>query len=403
MKPVFSLRRLLLPVIAVIALMSLSVACHRHDTEGSGIAPERVLLIYSAGFNSLSNYLTTNIAELKAGEYLPPKNSENVLLLASRLPKSYGNYSVPTPTYLIRIYADKKGQAVCDTLSVPGLPENAVMSTRETLHTILNYVGKTWPDCSYGMVFSSHATGWLPSGFYANPGDYDEEWTDGSTVFTAPFRQQRRALPDGAVPYVEAPFDPDSPAVKSLGQDVEGSFSYEITLEEFREASPLHFDYLLFDACLMGGIEVAYEFKDLADLIGFSQTEVLAQGFDYKTMAGTLLLPEGNGPLGVCSDYFARYQAQSFPYNSATVSLVDCRKLEPLTTLCRELFETYREQILAVDPSTVQRYYRFSRHWVYDLEDILVQAGMSEDDKARLEDFVNLFLAETFLNRFKGE
>ena len=43
-------------------------------------------------------------------------------------------------------------------------------------------------------------------------------------------------------------------------------------------------DILGFDACLMGGIEVAYELAGKCDRLGFSQAEVLAEGFNYKTL-----------------------------------------------------------------------------------------------------------------------
>lgn len=371
--------------LALLALVSGATSCCHHDTE-EDIVPKRVLLIYSAGFNSLSGYLTTNIADLKEGEYLPKKSSEDILLLASRLPVSPGNYSVATPTYLIRVYGDSKGKAVCDTLSVPGLADNAIMSSRSTLKRILDYIDKTWPNCSYGMVFSSHATGWLPAGYYADPGHYDPEWNSGSSIFDAPpLNRYDTALPEGAVPYVEMPSDPDSPPVKSVGQDVSGSFSFELSLKDIRESLPFHLDYLLFDACLMGGVEVAYELRNDVDLMGFSQTEVLAEGFDYHKLAGTLLRPDGLGPYGVCSDYFALYEAQTGQKNSATISLVDCRRMGSLTEICRELFDKYREAILAVDPDSVQRYYRYERHWFYDLRDILIKAGMTSEEKARLD------------------
>lgn len=398
-------------LLALALLGSVVSSCHCFDRDDEEITPKRVLLVYAAGFNSLSGYLKDNIAELKEG-YLPPKNSENVLLLASRLPASYGNYSVATPTYLIRLYKDGKGHAVCDTLSVPGLPENAVMSTQSTLSKILGHIADTWPDCSYGMVFSSHGTGWLPAGYYADPGHYDPDWNSGGDIFDAPVpRRYENPLPEGAVPYVEWPSDPDSPAVRSLGQDVAGSMSFELSLKDIREALPFHLDYLLLDACLMGGVEVAYELREKVDLIGFSQTEVLAEGFNYREMAGTLLQTDGKGPLGVCSDYYARYEVQTGSHNSATISLVDCRRMEPLAKVCRELFEKYRAAILAVDPASVQRYYRYERHWFYDLKDILVQAGISAEEETRLDSALAeciLYLAATpnFLSipieRFSG-
>ena len=56
----------------------------------------------------------------------------------------------------------------------------------------------------------------------------------------------------------------------------------EIT--ELAAALPHNYEFILFDCCLMGGIEVAYEFKDKCEYMLFSPTEILADGFPYEKM-----------------------------------------------------------------------------------------------------------------------
>ena len=135
----------------------------------------------------------------------------------------------------------------------------------------------------------------------------------------------------------------------------------------------------------MGGVETAFEMKDVCDVIAFSQTEVLAQGFDYKTMTAHLLQSRPALPEKVCSDYYEYYAAQTGVYQSATISLIDCRKLDPLAMVCKELFEKYRAQIASVNPSKVQGYFRDNKHWFYDLKDILTVAGIDAEDTAVLD------------------
>ena len=95
-------------------------------------------------------------------------------------------------------------------------------------------------------------------------------------------------------------------------------------------------------------------------------------------------------PEGVLRDYYEMSAAhESKTYRSATISLVDCGKLEPLATLCKELFETYRSGLAAIDYSTVQGFYRMNKHWFFDLEDILIHAGMTDADHARLTEALN--------------
>ena len=137
-------------------------------------------------------------------------------------------------------------------------------------------------------------------------------------------------------------------------------------------------DYILFDACLMGGIEVAYELQGKVDKVGFSQTEVLADGFCYESLTSHLLGGETPDLVSVCSDYFNQYEVQSGVYQSATISLIDCSQLSPLARVCGELFTKYSDAIAVLDHNQVQRFYRMGKHWFYDLESILLNAGIND-------------------------
>ncbi|MCQ2146767.1 MAG: clostripain-related cysteine peptidase, partial [Bacteroidales bacterium] len=155
------------------------------------------------------------------------------------------------------------------------------------------------------------------------------------------------------------------------------------------EALPMHFEYILFDACLMGGIEVAYELKDNVDQIGFSQAEVLADGFEYKTVAEHLIGDKEADTKSICSDYFDKYDNRVGVMRSATISLIDCTKLDALASECKYLFDIYNNFINAVSPSRVQRYYRFDKHWFYDMEDILVKSNIPASELERFKTALN--------------
>jgi len=360
-----------------------------------------VMLLYSAGFNSLTTFLTEDIQDLKTG-WLPGKNrNDDVVLVYSHFPESPGRYSVPASPVLTRIYKDAEGLAVTDTLLV--YDSQVISSSPEQLHEVLSYVKDAFPAAGYGMVFSSHATGYLPAGFYQKPGDY---------IYKGEARTLMERRRHGAVsyPYVEIPHEPGMPAVKSIGQDQvggSGSYtSYEMELADFAQAIPMKLDYILFDACLMGGIEVAYELRDKAAMIGFSQAEVLAEGFNYSALTSHLLAGGTPDPVGVCRDYFEQYDVQSGINRSATISTVDCGALEPLAELCGELFEIYRDKIHTLSRGRVQRYYRSSYHWFYDLESILVEAGITETEHGMLRDALDrcvLYKGHTpsFMNAFE--
>lgn len=337
----------------------------------------KVMLLYSAGYNSLTSYLKEDIEDLKKG-FLPQttNRSEDIVLVYSHLPQKSGKYDKPNPPVLFRL-SRRDTVVVSDTLVI--YDEGTVSASAEQLNRVLTYIKSEFPAKGYGMIFSSHATGYLPAGYYQNP-----EKSDGDELDW----KRRRHAGMTVVPYVEPRYDGSMPMVKTIGQDQVGSsgsyMSYEIELPEFAEAIPMELDYLLFDACLMGGIEVAYELQDKVRLLGFSQTEVLAEGFCYDTLTEHLFCDNGPDVKGVCEDYFKQYEAMSGVYQSATISLIDCSKLTPLAEVCRNLFEKYRAEIKSVSYTDVQRFYRDRKHWFYDLESILINAGINPEEQTEL-------------------
>lgn len=362
-------------------------------------APEeydKVMLLYSAGYNNLSSYLKGDIEELKRGA-VPTSGDENVVLIYSHFPTSSG-YNTPSSPTLVRLTGKKDNTVNADTLVI--FPDNSISASADQIEIVLTYVRDNFPAKSYGMIFSSHATGYLPAGYYQNPEN------DSNIIEWSSRIGHRRT----AVPYVEPEYDPSLPMVKSIGQDQVGLpgeyLSYEIELNEFAAAIPMKLDYLLFDACLMGGIEVAYELKEKVGKVGFSQAEVLADGFCYENLPTHLLGGQEPDLTSVCSDYFNQYDVQTGVYQSATISLIDCSKLDYLAQVCRSLFEKYSEKINNVNHDDVQRFYRSGKHWFYDLESILVNSGISNEELGLLHEALEqcvIYKAHTpkFMNDFE--
>lgn len=325
----------------------------RQGTErGYSMPSRRVMVMISAGYNSLSGYLSEDLKDLESG-YLPEGTYFNadVLLVLARLPKSAGDYASPSAPVLYRLWANRSGEVQRDTIQVWG--GDTQLCTRETIHEALSTTQKKYPAQSYGVVFSSHGSGWLPPGYYTDPSKFEP--SSGSLW-----------------------------SLRSIGQDKTPTGGTEMSLEDFADAIPMHLDYCLIDACLSGCVEVAHALKGKADIVGFSPTEVLADGFDYENITRHLFATPAD-PVEVCREYFAYYDAQSGSSRSATITAVDTRKMEALETVCKDLFNAYRPQLKALDGNNVQGYFRFDRHYFYDLRDILVQAGITEQELARLQ------------------
>jgi len=319
----------------------------------------RVMVMISAGYNSLSGYLSEDLKDLESG-YLPEGTYFNadVLLVLARLPKSAGDYASPSAPVLYRLWANRSGEVQRDTIQIWG--GDTQLCTRETIHEALSTTQKKYPAQSYGVVFSSHGSGWLPPGYYTDPSKFE-------------------------------PSSGSQWSLRSIGQDKTPTGGTEMSLEDFADAIPMHLDYCLIDACLSGCVEVAHALKGKADIVGFSPTEVLADGFDYKNIT-THLFARPLDPVEVCREYFAYYNAQSGSSRSATITAVDTRKMDALEAVCKELFEAYRPILKTMSGSNVQGYFRYDRHYFYDLRDILVQAGISEQEKARLDAALSQFI-----------
>ena len=345
-----------------------------------GICPEKtkkldkVLIVYQAACNSLSEDLRGDINELTQGQ-LPAQGDKRVIVIVGHHPTSYAAYGDKTRPCIIRLYKDKKGTPVLDTLT--RLETDELLTKKEVMSKALNYVAEQFKAEHYGLILSSHGTGWLPANYYNHPDNY-QVFSTAPGWKVAPKVQ----FPEGLIPY-EEPEPMPGPRVRTYGQEIvkEGAVqsSLEMDIKDLREALPYHFDYILMDVCLMGCVEVAYELKDCCDYLGFSPTEILAAGLDYTKISAKLLKDGDPDIKGVMDDYYDCYASQSGDYKSACFTLVDCRELEALATACKAAFAAGREAIAGVDPARVQPFFRSFHHWFYDLKDILDQSGVPSE------------------------
>ena len=328
------------------------------------------------GFNNLSSSLAEDIRDLEKGFIPGSAPLENYLFVFSHLVES--SYSTPSSPKLQRIYLGPDGNPMKETLleMEPGTISNRAECIRE----VLEFLKEKYPEIeSFGVLMSSHGTGWTPPGYcttgYKNEGNSDViEW-------------RRSAFPETYLSgeYLYEPV----PGVKSMGYTVTGvnpTVAYETDIREIADLLPFKLDYIIFDACFMGGVEVAYQFKDKCRYMCFSQTEILSDGMDYTTMISDLL--EGNRAdlVSLATNYFNHYNLSSGSKRSATISVVDCSKLGTLAAVCRNLFRNYDISKDNVDASKLQKYFYYTNHaWFYDLYSIVQAAGASETELSDLQ------------------
>ena len=128
------------------------VSSDRRDEYGGREVREEsrnVLLLYSAGFNSLSGYLEEDIRDLLSGELPSEGRIKDVLLVYSHLPVNKGAYATPSSPVLTRVYKDIYGNVASDTLVV--YPSSARSASAAQLNEVLTYVRDNFPAKTYGI------------------------------------------------------------------------------------------------------------------------------------------------------------------------------------------------------------------------------------------------------------
>lgn len=358
-------------ILLLTALAAVFSGCRKDDSRRYSPGREVVTLYYAAAFNNLSSDIKANVKVLKSAN-LPFYGSKHKVITFTHFSRTDSDYKTKAESHLVMLSKDL-GKLRCDTLYTVG--KDRFATDPAVLREVLLKVKELFPDASYGLILSSHGTGWLPVGRYNR------------TSFIEFSRGARRE--GSALPLYLFGEDAEGPKVKSFGAEadhIDGTdYSREMTIQDMAAAIPMHLEYILFDACLMGGIEVAYELKDVADKLSFSPTEVLSRGFDYSDLRS--LVNDSPSIETFSRQYFEYYDALQGTERAATISVVNTAGLPRLAGLCQDLFGRYRSAIAALGTrSGIQKYYRGDKHWFFDLEDILVKAGISDAEKAELDE-----------------
>lgn len=381
--------------LAAALVMTAAFGCdkNRHNTEEPESAGRRVLLFYECAFNNIGSYMQKNMEDQNTGlpaGYIPGKYGD-VLLVYSRISKGRYDYT-PVNSYLRRIYKTSKGKVISDTLKVFG--KETIAASPSTLSAVLTLVKEKFPaNKGYGMVFSSHGSGWLPAGYYYSPYQFENDPKRKSraprySIAAQSVGHPRLPVPEGDLPDT----DPFYGMTRSIGQDyIKGSYyGHEMSVSEFADAIPYHLDYLLFDMCFSGGVEVAYGLKDKADYLGLSPAEVLVDGmFDYTKITSFLLDRTTPDLEGLFKDSFGMYDKQNGVYRSATINLVRTDGLDNLARVCSDLFREYSDTLSNAPTHLIQGYFRDDRHYFFDLMDTFRKCISNEEELRAVNDAID--------------
>lgn len=201
-------------------------------------------------------------------------------------------------------------------------------ASHATLSRVIADVVDMFPGAeSYGLLVFSHASGWLPEGVY-------NEFVKGK-------------VPKSAIEY-----SGEDDISRSLITD--GTSEMELT--DFAAAIPEGvFDYIVFEACFMAGIEVAWELRGKAPLILASSAEIVDPGFApiYAAATGKLLTANMSAFGEAAFNHTLTY-AETNPRRSATYSVIRTASLDALATFVGSNCDFTQE----VEIASIQRFDR---------------------------------------------
>ena len=244
-------------------------------------------------------------------------------------------------------------------------------TSRQWLTSLFSEVMTLAPASRYGMVVGCHGLAWVPVQGQRNArkrlgsqerideGDnlYKEEKIDEEELYKEELYKEERLLEEERLERKKQGLSKDLPQPNDLMHfEVQGPVTTrfiggtypetQIETTDLADAmadAGLHTEYILFDACYMSSVEVAYELKDVTHYLIASPTEVLSYGFPYITM-GKHLLGTPNYK-GIVDSFISFYSSYNLPYG--TVAVTDCTQLDALAAIAQQINAADAEQISA--------------------------------------------------------
>lgn len=265
---------------------------------------DRTVLVYMAAENTLSSFAQEDIDEMVQAAGKIPKNS--------RLFVYVDNYSLP------KILSIEVGEEGSKAKTIYQYTEEHNSGDPETLTLAMDWIITNSPSESYGLVLWSHGEAWIPT---------------------------------------------KAPAQRAVCQD-SGSKSW-MEIPEIAEALTNFpkLEFILFDACFMQSIEVAYELRNTTNYIIGSPAEIPAPGAPYNRIVEAMF-SSTNCADSIAENYYKEYsegeiaiQGNEPETYGVCLSVVDCSQLELLAKVTKETITKYISTESEIELEGAQRYY----------------------------------------------
>ena len=333
-----SIKKFMCTMFILLGMTSCRWFCPEHPDEGCF---DRTVLVYMAAENSLSYgaFHEQDIDEMLLAIGDMPKN--NRLLV----------YLDDTDFPRILSIEKKEGKAVSTVLHQYTAEHNS--GDTETLRLVMEWVNEHSPSSSYGLIFWSHGDAWLPA--------------------QAPM--QRSICIDN---------ERNSYSNSGTKMDLDA-------VAEVLSAFP-RFEFIMFDACFMQAVEVAYELRHVTRYVIASPAEIPNPGAPYDRMIKPLFSLPFDAE-SVIMEYYRVYNdsvMSVFGYGSdrygVSLSAICCEHLEELASVTADMVVKYVSKSSPTNLSGLQRYYPLSsksRPEYYDMNGYMHRLITDDGDYAR--------------------
>ncbi len=262
------------------------VACGDDDPEPD--SDHRTVLVYIGGENSLEGYVSLDLDEMKqvAGD-IPA--SDNLLVYVDDL---------STP----RIYKIGMENGKGTSSVVKAYSADLCSSDPAVLRDVCRWTVENYPAESYGLVLWSHGNGWLPAG---------------------EIRDTRSFIVDNG-----------NNASSDSGPEMEITSLKEVLVEVFGNKG---LDFLLFDACFMQSVEVAYELRNTTRWLIATPAEMPGTGSPYDRLIACIFASAVDVE-GIVNAYYNEY---IISYYGIVISAVRTSELEAFAQVSAPLVRRY--------------------------------------------------------------
>lgn len=321
--------------ILILAALAMLISCEKFDPTPRPDC-HSILFYVACNENGLSSSAKTCLDNLRAGYAPEYSDMSKAYLLYYHLDD--------TCAVLTRLYSKGDGGNVEEHLIRYSDQTNSL--DPDVIKQVLSDAQTLFPSTSRDLIISSHGTGFIPAEVYsASPsGEFD--------ILTKSGVRQNVLGPEKNVIIEITDFK------KALGDN--------------------YFNTLVFDCCLMAGVEVAYELKDHCDYMIAAPTEVMSAGITSSDLIEAMFNQDGAGAVTqACKIYMNDVRTDSRYSGNGTIVAVDCNELDALAEACKDIFDNYRTRIDTLSLSGIQKYYRYTdQRFLFDLDDFVRQSAV---------------------------